>query len=94
VYGRPGGVKGQDTTSVTQYVSARYLSSQSLLATPRAGGVSEGYQTDTATQRSASVTTDTSGEFNLVSTQMFTTDDDGGPLDNTDSGKLQVNYQA
>jgi hypothetical protein len=56
--------------------------------------VSEGYQTDTATQRSASVTTDASGEFNLVSTQTFTTDDDGGPLDNTDSGKLQVNYQA
>ncbi|MEJ2395962.1 MAG: hypothetical protein P8Z77_14615 [Candidatus Thiodiazotropha sp.] len=89
----PVGLQGATITSVTLYVSARYLSSPSPSATPRAGGVSVGYQTGTAIQWSASVTTDTSGEYNLISTQTFTTDSDGGTLDLADIGNLQVSIK-
>ncbi len=89
----PVGLAGATITGVTLHVSARYLSSPSPTATPRAGGVSVGYQTGASIQWSGSVTTDTSGEYNTISSQQFTTDSDGGPLDLTDIENLQVSIR-
>lgn len=89
----PVGLDGATITRVTLYVSARYLSSPSPTATPYAAGVDVGYQTGAATQWNGSVTTDTSGAYNIISSQSFTTDSDGGPLDLADIDNLQVSIK-
>ncbi len=89
----PVGLEGATITSVTLHVSARYLSSPSPTATPYAAGVSIGYKTGATTQWSTSVITDTSGNYNLISSQTFTTDSDGGPLDLADINNLQVSIR-
>jgi hypothetical protein len=76
--------------SVTIHVTARYLEGPWPNALPYAAGVNIGYQTGSATRWSGSQMTDTSGDYKLLSSQTFTTDSDGGPLDLSDIDNLQV----
>ena len=52
-----------------------------------------GYQTGAATLWSGSLVTDGSDGYSLLSSQTFTTDSDGGPLDLNDINNLQVSIK-
>ena len=49
-----------------------------------------GYNTGTATVWQGNTTTDTSGEYNLIISNTYTTDSDGGVLDLADIINLQI----
>jgi hypothetical protein len=86
----PTGLEWATIESVTIHVTARYLEGPWPNALPYAAGVNIGYQTGSATRWSGSQMTDTSGDYKLLSSQTFTTDSDGGPLDLSDIDNLQV----
>ncbi len=85
-----GGVTIQD---LTVYVYARYRNSPSPGGTPYAGNVNIGYRTGTSTVWNGNTTTDTSGDYNLITSATYTTDSDGGALDVADINSLQVAVQ-
>jgi hypothetical protein len=88
----PAELQGAVITSVTVHVAARAKTSSLQYASPYKAwyGVNIGYQTGTSVQWSGGQTLDTSGNYVYRSTQTFTTDSDGGPLDVDDIYNLQV----
>jgi hypothetical protein len=86
----PAGLQGATIESLTIHVSARYLDGPWPNAVPNAGGVEIGYSAGATTLWSASQMTDTSGDYNLISSQTYTTDSDGGALDLADLNNLSI----
>jgi hypothetical protein len=75
---------------LTVYVYARYVDGGSPTAPPIAGDLDIGYKTGTNTIWQGSATTDTSGNYNLISSNTYNLDSDSGPLDLTDTNNLQI----
>jgi hypothetical protein len=86
----PMGLEGATIRAVTIRVLARYLAGPWPGAVPFAGSVVVGYKTGASTLWSAAASTDTSGTYNLISSQRFTSDSDGGALDLADINNLNV----
>lgn len=86
----PIGLEDATIHSITLHISARYLEGSWPNAAPYLGYVDVGYRTGASPQWSGQMALDTSGNYNLVASQTFTTDSDGGPLDITDIKNLQV----
>ncbi|MCU7918263.1 MAG: hypothetical protein KZQ95_07870 [Candidatus Thiodiazotropha sp. (ex Epidulcina cf. delphinae)] len=86
----PVGLGGTTIQAVTIHISARYLAGPWPGAVPYLANVDVGYKTGTSTTWSGSVALDTSGNYNQVISQTFTTDSDGGPLDLADIDNLQI----
>jgi hypothetical protein len=89
----PAGLQGATITSVTIRVTARYLEGPWPNALPYAAGLDVGYQTGSAVIWSGSQLTDAGGGYSLISTQTYTTDSDGGPLELSDINNLQVSIK-
>jgi hypothetical protein len=86
----PVGLDGTTIDNITVYVYARYVAGSWPDAVPYAGNINIGYQTGTTTVWHGNTTTDTSGEYNLIVSNTYTTDSDGGALDLTDIANLQI----
>jgi hypothetical protein len=89
----PAGLEWANIDSVTLHVRARYLEGPWPNAIPYAAGLNMAYQTGSAMQWTGINNTDASGSYNLISSQTFTTDSDGGPLDLSDINNLQVSIK-
>ena len=86
----PVGLEGTTIDTLTVYVYARYIAGSWPDAAPCAGTINIGYNTGTATVWQGNTTTDTSGEYNLILSNTFTADSDGGVLDLADIINLQI----
>ncbi len=89
----PAGLQGATIESLTIHVMVRYLAGPWPNAVPHAGGVQVGFKTGTNTLWSASQMTDTSGDYNLISSQTYTTDSDGGPLELADLNNMSISIR-
>ncbi|MEJ2201562.1 MAG: Ig-like domain-containing protein, partial [Desulfuromonadaceae bacterium] len=88
----PVGLDDASIQSIRLHVYARYTVSASD-STPYADEVNIGFKTGTATIWNGDVTTDTTGDYNLISSAVYTTDSDGGALEVDDIYNLQVAVQ-
>ena len=86
----PAGLEAATIDSITIDVYARYLDGAWPGAIPYAGNVDIGYKTGTNTVWKGNTATNTSGAYNLIMSNTYTTDSDGGPLDLTDINNLQI----
>ena len=86
----PQGLEGATIQAMTVYVVARYLTGPWPNAVPYAGSVMVGYKTGTATRWGAALSTDTSGNYNVLGSSRFVVDSDGGPLDLADINNLTI----
>jgi len=89
----PTGLDAAIIESITFYVYARYQSSPTPGDIPLAADVDIGYTTGANTVWRGNYTSDTSGNYNLISSSTYTTDSDGGPLDLADINNLQIAVQ-
>jgi len=89
----PSGVGSNAITGIDVYVYAKYLDGQWPNATPIAGNINIGFKTGTSTIWQGTTATDQSGAYNLIQSNMFTTDSDGGSLDLNDIINLQIAVQ-
>lgn len=81
---------GASVQSVTLHVYARYVSGFSPTAPPVTGNIDIGYLTGTATQWTGSQTLPGTGEYIHVMSTNYTTDSDGGSLEEADINALQL----
>lgn len=86
----PTGLGSATINNITIYVYARYLDGPWPGAVPYAGSVNIGYKTGAVTVWKGSVSTDTSGAYNLIISSAYTTDSDGGSLSLSDINNLQI----
>ena len=81
---------GNAIDSIKIYVYARYLDGPWPGNVPYAANVDIGFKTGTNTLWKGSVTTDTSGDYNLIASAFYNTDSDGNALDLNDINNLQI----
>jgi hypothetical protein len=86
----PTGLGSATINNITIYVYARYLAGPWPGAVPYAGSINIGYKTGSTTVWKGSVSTDTSGAYNLIISSAYTTDSDGGSLSLSDINNLQI----
>ena len=86
----PMGLAGATINSITIYVYARYLEGDWPDAAPYAGYIRIGYKTGTSTVWKNNNYIDDSGNYNLVASNTYTVDSDGGMLDLNDIMNLQT----
>jgi len=91
----PSVLEGATIESITVHALARYTSYSSgagwqTSELPKTGEVNIGYQTGTAQVWNGAASIDASGFYNLVSSQSYTVDSDGGPLDINDIVNLKI----
>ena len=86
----PSGVGSNAITGIDLYVYAKYLDGQWPNAAPVPGNINIGFKTGTSTIWQGITATDQSGAYNLIQSNMFTTDSDGGSLDLNDIINLQI----
>ncbi len=81
---------GNAIDSIKIYVYARYLDGPWPGNIPYAANVDIGFRTGVNTRWKGSVTTDTSGNYNLIASAIYNTDSDGNLLDLNDINTLQI----
>jgi hypothetical protein len=89
----PVGLGSTTIQSITFHVYARYVDGFSPVAPPTPGTIDIGYKTGTNTVWKGDTAIDGSGNYNLVSSNTYTTDSDGGALDLTDINNLQISVK-
>ena len=89
----PLGIEGSTINNITIYVYARYLDGPWPGAIPSAGIINIGYKTGSSTIWSGNTTLDNSGSYNLVMSDTYSSDSDGGLLDLSDIINLQISAQ-
>jgi hypothetical protein len=86
----PEGLEGATINSIAFYVYARYVASPGPGALPYAGNVDIAYKTGSNTIWEGNTTTDVTGNYNLISSNTYIVDSDGGTLDLADINNLQI----
>jgi len=89
----PSGMNNAAITGIDLYVSAKYLDGPWPGGVPYSGYVNIGFKTGTNTIWNGATLTDQSGAYNIIHSNLFTTDSDGGALDLTDITNLQIAIQ-
>jgi len=89
----PSGLGNAAITGIDLYVYAKYLAGPWPGGVPVPGNLNIGFKTGTSTIWQGLSVTDQSGAYNLIHSDIFTTDSDGGSLDLNDIFNLQVAVQ-
>jgi len=89
----PSGLGGSTITGIDLYVAAKYLEGPWPGGVPYSGYVNIGFKTGTSTLWNGPTLTDHSGAYNIIQSNLFTTDSDGGALDFNDIANLQLAVQ-
>ncbi len=86
----PIGLDNSTVTGITVFAYARYLEGAWPDAAPTTGNVMLGYKTGSAVIWTSAIGTDASGEYNLIFSNTYTADSDGGELDVNDIINLEI----